>query len=136
MQYTDLIWERAEKLAKLPRHRISEFGWAAVGGLAGSLPNAVDAILQILTQARKGSGGMFLISWHQLMDCGVFLFFLLLTSFALASGRSEPTSVEFLHSLFQKPVKASWLSRAVASLGRRRPPPPPASAQSPPPGGA
>jgi hypothetical protein len=108
-QYTELTRERAEKLATLRRGRFDEFTWAAIGGLAASLPSTAHSYTEVRTLA------VFSLSLPQAVDFGVTLVFLTMVIVALVSRKRGMTSMQYLERHFgpdpDAPPRKVWFMR-------------------------
>jgi hypothetical protein len=105
-QWTELLRERAEKLATLRRGWLDEFCWAAIGGLAASIPSAAHSVSEIVDKKATT------ITFPQAMDFGVLLIFATLTLAALISRKRGPTSLQYLEQHYgpdpSAPKREGW----------------------------
>ena len=93
-QFTDMMRERAEKLATLRRGWFDEFTWGALGGLIASIPGLVHTVSDVEWQH-------FSLNADQSVDSAIFLFFLALTLSAFfRSGNKGPSAMEYLDHHF------------------------------------
>lgn len=65
-QVTD---ERLQMLADLPRRKWNEFTWAALGGMAASLPSAIDALVSSCKRTP------FSMEWFEVVQLIIFVAF-------------------------------------------------------------
>ena len=112
--YTELPRDRAEKLATLRRGKLDEFTWAAMGGLAASLPRTASSIADVIAQKT------FSLSLPQFTDFVVTIIFLTLCGVAALSRNRGTTSMQYLDQHFGPDPDARspkpWFSRLRKKL--------------------
>ena len=87
--------ERAQALATLPRNKLSEFCWAAIAGLVGALPSAVEALFSAFGGDAPGG-----LTAFQTVQVAIAVVFLTLTIAALVQqGKTQMTAMDYLNKL-------------------------------------
>ena len=93
-----LPYERAHKLATLPRKKWDELTWAAFTGAAAALPSAIDAIVHAWKR------NPFALEAFETVQVLIFFGFLVWFVVSFLYSRREQTSLEYLSQLYPGPA--------------------------------